>query len=451
MIILEDADFDPLISIFSFLLFSFENIPWNVVISLFVIIFLFAISAMISGSETAFFSLNTKILDDPQKDKRKIELIKELLERPKHLLAIILITNNFVNVAIVVLTYYFLNDVFHIERLNVYVQFLLEVVLITSLILLIGEIIPKIFAAQKPYIFAGIMARPLKLLSKILRPLSHLLVSSTNLIDQSLKKKKKSIDKEELSEAIALSTDDSKHQQERKMLEDIVKFSDIEVSEVMKSRVDMIAIDSSAPYEEVLQLIIKSGYSRIPVYKESLDQIEGILVTKTLLQHLDKDEKFNWTTLIHDPIFVPETKKISALLEELREKKIHLAIVVDEYGGTMGLITMEDIIEEIIGDFYDEKDLQKVDVDYQHLDENTYIFEGKTHLLDFLKILKIKDDYLDEIKKESDTIAGLLLENLGVIPEKKAQFTYKNLKFEVISVDKRRIKKIKVSLHKDEK
>ena len=447
---MQDADLDPLISGISLLLFSPEHIPWGIVTSLIVIIFLFLVSAMISGSETAFFSLNAKILEDPKKNKRKVELIEALLEKPKKLLATILITNNFVNVAIVVLTYYFLNDVFHIEELNVYLRFLLEVVLITSLILLIGEIIPKIYAAQKPYVFAALMAQPLTALTRFLSPLSYLLVHSTNLIDNSLQKKKKTLDKTELTEAIALSTDDKKHRQERKMLEDLVKFSDIEASEIMRSRVDMFAIEISEPYSKVLKAIIDSGYSRVPVYRESLDQIEGILVSKTLLEHLDKGDDFHWQSLMHKPIFVPESMKINSLLEELRNQKIHLAIVVDEYGGTMGLITMEDIIEEIIGDFYDEKDNEKNDVNYRKLDDKTFIFEGKTHLLDFLKIISVEDDFIDDIKKEAETLAGLLLEIFEELPQKGATYQYKNLTFEVVNVDKRRIKKIKVKINEDE-
>ncbi len=447
---MEDLDLDPLLSVFSLLLFSFEHLSWGVVTSFLVIVFLFLVSALISGSETAFFSLNAKILEDPKKNKRKVELIEELLQKPKKLLATILITNNFVNVAIVVLTYYFLNDVFHIERLNVYVRFLLEVVLITSLILLIGEIIPKIYAAQKPYAFAGFMAKPLLALTRFLSPLSYILVHSTNLIDNSIQKKKKAIDKAELSEAIVLSTDDHKHRHERKMLEDLVKFSDIEASEIMRSRVDMFAVEISEPYTKILKAIIDSGYSRVPVYKESLDQIEGILVSKTLLEHLDKGDDFPWQSLMHKPIFVPESMKINTLLEELRNQKIHLAIVVDEYGGTMGLITMEDIIEEIIGDFYDEKDNEKNVVDYQQLNQNTFIFEGKTHLLDFLRIISVEDDYIDEIKKEAETLAGLLLEIFEELPQKGATYQYKKLTFEVVSVDKRRIKKIKVKIHENE-
>ncbi len=440
---MEEAELPPLISVLSLLLFSLESIPWNIISSALVILFLLLFSALISGSETAFFSLNRKILEDTNEHK-KTKSIKYLLKKPKKLLATILITNNFVNVAIVVLFYYFLNDLFHIDSLHPIVQFLLEVVLITSFILLFGEIIPKIYAAHKPFFFATIMASPLCFLSKLFTPLSSALVNSTNLIDKSLKKKKKSFDKEEITDALALTTNHKEHHQERKMIEGIVKFGDIEVSEVMKSRVDMVALDSTTAYSDVIETIIEFGFSRIPVYQESLDHIIGVLVTKSLLEHLDKGEDFQWQQQLHPPIFVPETKKISALLEELRNKKIHLAIVVDEYGGTMGLVTMEDILEEIIGEFYDEKDVQNEDVEYQQINKNTYIFEGKTNIIDFLKILSMEDDSLDEVKKESETIAGLLLENLGAIPQKNTKLSFPNLTFEVISVDKRRIKKIKV-------
>jgi gliding motility-associated protein GldE len=288
------------------------------------------------------------------------------------------------------------------------------------------------------------MAQPLQILVKIIYPLSWLLVSSSNLIDHRLVKKGITISKDELSKAIELTADENSPEGERKMLEGIVKFGDIEVKEIMKARIDVTAINTELSFEEVLKVILDSGYSRIPVYTDSIDNISGILYTKDLLPYLDKSHDNIWLSLVRPAYFVPENKKINDLLSDFQEKKIHMAIVVDEYGGTSGIVTFEDIIEEIVGEISDELDTENDEIRYQQIDENTYIFEAKTSLNDFYKILNISDTTFDKYKGDSDTLAGLILEHSGQIPEKGFSLKIDEYLFTIEASDKRRIKKIKV-------
>ncbi|NPD44735.1 gliding motility-associated protein GldE [Lentimicrobium sp. L6] len=409
------------------------------------------ISALISGSETAFFSLSSSQLEEIYvMDNSKSQRIIKLLNKPKQLLATILIANNFINVAIVILSAYITGMVFNFSGFPI-LGFIIEVVIVTFLLLLLGEITPKVYANQYNIRFALQVSNPIYIIHNAIKPLSRILAFSTSVVDRRISKKGHDISKSELDDAIELTSGDITYEEEKSMLKGIVKFSDMETSEIMKARVDISAIDLEDEYADILKLLIQSGYSRIPVYKESLDQIKGILYIKDLLPYLNEKPNFEWQELIRPAFFVPENKKINELLQEFRQKKIHLAIVVDEYGGTSGLVTLEDILEEIVGEINDEFDDLESDVDFEKIDDYTYVFEAKTSINDFCKVLKIDDDIFDEVEGDYDTIAGLVLELYGNIPKKGMKVMHHQYTFEVITLDYKRIKKIKVFIeHKEE-
>ncbi len=419
---------------------------FSAVIGLIIMIVLLAFSAMISGSEIAFFSLNPSQLNKIKtKFTKNNKLIIHLLKAPKRLLATILISNNFVNVAIVILSTYITYKLFDFDGF-VILGFIIQVVIVTSLILLLGEIMPKIYAVQNAVKFATFMAKPLQILSKIFYPLSSLLINSTSIIDKRISRKEHDISMSELSKAIEITSDRNTPEEEKKILKGIVKFGDIEVKEIMKSRIDITAVQYRLNFHKLLDIILKSGYSRIPAYKNNIDNIIGILYIKDLLPYLNKDKNFNWESLLRPAFFVPENKKINDLLKEFQVKKIHLAIVVDEYGGTSGIVTLEDILEEIVGEISDEFDSKGDEIIYSKIDDNNYLFEGKTLINDFCKILEIEDDIFNNVKGESDTLAGLILEMTGKIPEKEESITFMNFIFKIQEVDKRRIKSIRVTI-----
>ncbi|MBE9481533.1 MAG: gliding motility-associated protein GldE [Bacteroidetes bacterium] len=406
-------------------------------------------SAMISGTEIAFFSLTPAQLNEIKTSTAKKNiLIIRLLESPKRLLATILIANNFINVAIVIFSTYITTKLFNLTDFPV-LAFVIQVIVITALILFIGEIMPKIYATQFSVRFAKIMAIPLQILIKIFYPLSSVLVRSTSVIDKRLSKRKYQISMNELSDAIDITSGEDVAGENTKILKGIVKFGDIEVKEIMKSRTDVTAIDTEINFKKLLEIILESGYSRIPAYDETFDNIKGILYIKDLLPHLGKDKNFKWQDLLRPAFYVPENKKINDLLKEFQEKKIHLAIVVDEYGGTSGIVTLEDILEEIVGDISDEFDIEDDEFSYKKLDDNNYIFEGKTTLIDFCKIIKVDYDIFDEVKGDPDSLAGVILELEGKIPDKDTSVTFRDFIFKIISVDKRRIKQIKVTIKKN--
>ncbi len=444
---MEDPSYSELLVSFSLLnAVVYKSFTIAVLIGLIVITGLLFLSAMVSGSEVAFFSLNPNHLQNLRINKsRRNQLILRLLEKPKRLLATILIANNFINVAIVIIAAYVSAELFDFSKFIV-LGFIIEVIVVTSIILLAGEIMPKMYASQHADKFAGFMSKPMTLLIRLFYPLSSILVKSTNMIDRRLSKKGHNISMSELSDAIELTVDDSTREEEKKILKGIVKFGDIDVKEIMKSRVDVVALDINTPFRELLNIILESGYSRLPVYEDSFDKIAGILYIKDLLPHLSKSNDFSWQPLLRPAFFVPENKGINDLLKEFQEKKIHLAIVVDEYGGTSGIITLEDIIEEIVGEINDEFDNQTDEIVYSKLDDNNYIFEGKTSLNDFCKILELDDRIFEDVKGDSDTLAGLILEMEGKIPERNEEIKYRNFLFNIESVDKRRIKRIKVSI-----
>lgn len=446
------TDIEPYLStVFSFLNLSINLLSSGTIISLIVMIFLLFCSAMISGSEIAFFSLSPSQLEHLNSDSsKKNKLIIQLFETPKRLLATILISNNFVNVAIVILSTFITNSLFSFSEYPI-VTFIFQIIIVTSLILFFGEIIPKIYATQYPLKFANYMVKPIIILRSIFYPLSSLLVNSTNIIDKKIKRKGHNISMSELSKAIDITSDETTPEEEKKMLKGIVKFGDIDVKEIMKPRVDVTAIDTITKFDNLIEIIISSGYSRIPVYSETFDNIKGILYVKDLLPHLKKSEDFTWQSLVRKAFFVPESKMINDLLHEFQEKKIHLAIVVDEYGGVSGIVTLEDIIEEIVGEINDEFDYSRDENIYSKLDDNNFIFEGKTLLNDFCKITGIESKTFEEVKGESDTLAGLILEIEGEIPKKSSIIKFQNFIFEIEAVDNRRIQRIKVSILRENK
>ncbi len=423
-----------------------QPLSLSVVIGIVAMLLLIVCSALISGSEIAFFSLNPAQLKSLQtRHSKKNQLIIRLLERPKRLLATILIANNFVNVAIVILSTFVLSNLVDLSLYPV-LAFVVQVVVVTSLLLILGEIMPKIYSSYRPVKFAELMARPIQVLISVFYPLSTVLVRSTTFMDKRLRKANAQLSMSELSEAIELTSDEDTPEDERKILKGIVKFGDIDAKEIMKSRIDVTAVEVSTGYKQLLQIILDAGYSRIPAYNDNFDKIAGILYVKDLLPHLDKGDDFAWSQLLRPAFFVPENKKISDLLQEFQTKKIHMAVVVDEYGGTSGIVTLEDIIEEIVGEIADEFDTEEDEINYKKIDDSNYLFEGKTLLNDFCKILEIDDRVFETVKGDSETLAGLILELEGKIPKANESTKFHDFEFKVKKVDNRRIEQVQVKI-----
>lgn len=417
----------------------------GLILAICIIILLLMCSAAISASEIAYFSIGAAELNELKAKRSSVNtLILSLLTRPKRLLATILIGNNFVNVGIVMISTYITASLTDFNKYPI-LGFIIQVVVVTSLILLLGEIMPKIVATRKPLKIAAFMARPLRVMVFLFYPLSILLVKSTHLIDKRAANRKYTLTLDELSTAIDITADGTTNEEDRKIMKSITRFGDINAREIMRPRVDVTAVDESLPYPELIKVVIDSGYSRIPVYRDTPDQVTGILYIKDLLPYLSRDDSFDWHGLVRPAFFVPENKPINDLMQEFREKKIHLAVVVDEYGGTSGIITLEDIIEEIVGDINDEFDTDNEGPFYSQLDGNTFLFEGKTLLNDFCKIMGIDDRIFEEAKGESDTLAGLLLELAGNMPEFHESIPFGDFVFRIEARDKRRIKRIKVT------
>lgn len=404
-------------------------------ILLILLLFLILFSALISGSEVAYFSLTPRELEKLK--EKGYDKAYSLHKKPNLLLSTILISNNFVNVGIVIISTYLVNSLFIFQ--NQVLSFIIQVVIITFVILLFGEIIPKLYANRAQFRFAVFMAAPLTFLTYLFRPLSLLLIGSTSVISKRVAKKD-AISMDQLSKALEL-TKGSEINEEKDILEGIVRFSNIYAIDIIRPRINVIALNIEDSFEQVKDAVIEHGYSRLPVYKENLDTIEGVLYVKDLLAHLNEKENFQWQTLIRPAYFVPETKKINDLLEEFQSKKVHMAVVVDEYGGTSGIITMEDILEEIVGDINDEYD--EKEETYIKIKNGIFIFEASTLLNDFLKIVDADPDSFKDIEGEADTLAGLILEIKGELPKKNDMITYRQHKFTILEVDNRRIKKIK--------
>ena len=435
-------DEDPQQTIFTIQDIISNGIDLNLILASISMFFLLFCSAMISGSEVAFFSLDASKWED-ERDTTSVTQIKKMLHKPNHLLATILISNNFINVAIIILSTYMTNSLLDYNQYPI-LGFIIQVVVVTFALLLLGEVIPKVYANQKTLTFAKRMSGPLTILSALFKPLSQLLVSSTSIIEKRFNAKGYQISVDDLSSALDLAGENDTKEEEKRILRSIVEFGNIQVKEIMKSRVDVTALNQSTTFEEVKKVVISSGYSRIPVYKENFDTVIGVLYIKDLLPFLNHED-FNWSNLIRTPFFVPEGKMIDDLMREFQEKKIHLAIVVDEYGGTSGVVTLEDIIEEIVGDINDEFDDDGIQ--FSKLDNSNYIFEGKTSLNDVLKTIDGEIDFFDDIKGESDTLAGLILEMKGNIPENGEELNYEHYLFTVESVDKTRVKRVKITIN----
>ena len=408
----------------------------------FVLLFLLLFfSALVSGAEVALFSLTrTDIEEGLEQKSKRIQIIARLLERPKKLLATILVANNFINIGIVILFAYLGETIFE-SMTSVILRFIVEVVIVTFLILLFGEILPKIYANRNRVKFATFMAHPLNVLDVLLSPLSLPMRSITIAIHNKLGKQKSNLSVDQLSQALSLTSEEHTTKEEQKILQGIVSFGNTDTKQVMRPRIDIFALSIDQKYTEIMQEIVENGYSRIPVYRENIDKIEGILYVKDLLPYIDR-KQFDWTTLMREPFFVPENKKLDDLMAEFQEKKVHLAVVVDEYGGTSGLISLEDIIEEIVGDISDEFDDE--DLKYSKLDDHNFVFEGKTALKDFYKIIKVEDEIaFEENKGEAETVAGFVLEISKNFPKLNSKINFKTYVFTIEALDKKRIKFIK--------
>ncbi|WP_373018270.1 gliding motility-associated protein GldE [Muriicola sp.] len=431
------------------LLYGFAELENLFVVKVIVLIVLLGCSAMISGAEVAFFSLSvTELKQIQEKNTPAGSIVVKLLERPKKLLATILISNNAINIGIVLLFSDLGNTLFSSITYQIMgvvsVRFLLEVVVATFLILMFGEILPKIYANRNKHQFSHFMAFPLKGLDILLTPLSSPMRSATIYLFDKFGRQRSNLSVDHLSQALELTSEGDTTKEEQKILEGIVSFGNTDTKQVMRPRIDIFALREDMKFPEVLEEIKKNGYSRIPVFSDHIDKVIGVLYVKDLLPYIDR-KQFAWISLIREPYFVPENKKLDDLLLEFQEKKIHLAVVVDEYGGTSGVVTLEDIIEEIVGDISDEFDDE--DLVFSKLDDHNYVFDGKTALKDFYRVAKIDDEAaFEEQKGESETIAGFVLEIAGSFPKKGEKITFQNYEFVVESLDRKRLKQIKITL-----
>ena len=408
------------------------------------VLLLFA-SGFVSASEIAFFSLSPKDLSEIEEEGHPSDRrIMELLKDTERLLATILISNNFVNVTIIMLCNFFFAEVVDFGQ-AVIVEFLVITVVLTFLLLLFGEIMPKIYSAQHTLKFCRMAAPVIMMLKKVFSPLSSLLVRSSFIVNKCVVKRNYNISVDELSQALEL-TDKDEISEESNILEGIIRFGGETAKEVMTSRLDMVDLEITSSFKEVLECVVENAYSRIPVYEDSQDNIKGILYIKDLLPHLQKGEDFHWQNLIRPAYFVPETKMIDDLLRDFQANKIHIAIVVDEFGGTSGIVTMEDIIEEIVGEINDEYDEEERS--YVKINDHTYVFEAKTLLSDFYKVVKVDSDFFEDVVGDADTLAGLLLEIKGEFPKLHEKLEYEHIQFEVLEMDSRRILKVKVIIGK---
>ncbi len=399
-------------------------------------------SGFASASEIAFFSLSPSDLSDIEERKHPSdEKISSLLDNSESLLATVLITNNFVNVTIIMLCNFFFMNVFVFH--SIIAEFLILTVVLTFLLLLFGEIMPKIYSTQKTLKFCRFAAPGIYVLRKVFKPLSFLLVRSTAFLNKYFARKRHNISVDELSQALEL-TDKTELSEENNILEGIIRFGGETAKEVMTSRLDIVDLDIRTSFKEVMKCIVENAYSRIPVYADSQDNIKGILYIKDLLPHVTKGDNFRWQSLLRPAYFVPETKMIDDLLRDFQTNKIHIAVVVDEFGGTSGIVTMEDIIEEIVGEIHDEYDDEEHT--YTVVNDHTWIFEGKTLLTDFFKVTKVDEEEFEKVWGEADTLAGLVLEIKGEFPALNEVVVYSNFDFQVLEMDNRRILKVKFTI-----
>lgn len=424
-------------------LFFTYTIDTNLVFGFIGIFALLFCSALVSGAEVALFSLSQEDIDDNLNDNSsKGKIISGLLEKPKKLLATLLVANNFINIAVVILFSYIGKNLFH-DITSPILKFMAEVIVVTFMILLFGEVLPKVYASRNNIKFAKWIAYPIAALDKLLSPISLPMRAATIYLHNKLGKQKTNFSVNQLSQALELTDSDETSSDEQKILEGIVSFGSTDTKQVMSPRIDIFALEIAESFAVIYPKIIEKGYSRIPVYRDNIDQIEGVLFVKDLLRHIDNNE-FDWKSLIREPFFVPENKKLDNLLKDFQSMKSHLAIVVDEYGGTSGLVSLEDIMEEIVGDISDEFDDENIS--FSKIDDKNYLFEGKINLKDFYRIIDVDEDIFEIKKGEAETLAGFILEILGNFPKKDQKISFENCLFTIETVDEKRIKQIKVTI-----
>jgi putative hemolysin len=420
----------------------------SIAVSIFSMLLLLICAALVSAAESAFFSFTPSDMEELRESGTKPDnKILQLINTPKTLLATVLISINFVNIATVILSTFVMEELFDFTQ-NPLLGFIIQVVAVTFLILLIGEVIPKIYATQNPLKTSRTLLYFVLFLQRIFSPISWILVNSTSMIDKLVKPKTHNISVNELSHALELTSDEDIPEKDHQILKGIVKFGNTDVKQIMKSRMDVTGCEFNTGFHKLLEDITNYGFSRFPVYKETLDNIAGVLYTKDLLPFLNEADNFNWQSIIRPPFFVPENKKIDDLLREFQYKKIHLAVVVDEYGGTSGIVTLEDVIEEIVGEINDEFDDDELI--YSKLDDYNYVFEGKAHLNDIYRILEIDGEVFEDAKGEADTLGGLLVELEARIPRKGETIKFQNLVFTIEAADNRKIKRVKITIERND-
>jgi gliding motility-associated protein GldE len=415
-------------------------IDLKIIIGFIILAALLFASGLMSASEVAYFSLRPEDIERLKNNRNKrSQAILRLYSMPEKLLSTILVANNTINVTIVLLAAFISAKLFDFSS-EPLVGFIVEAIAITFLLLFFGEILPKVFASKNSIQTALFMAFPLSALIKILKPVTSLLIKSSSFVKKRSSRRSSDLSMNDLSDALELTSDEL--DEDERILKGIVNFGNISVNAIMCPRIDVTAVDIKSRFCEIIPVIIESGFSRIPVYSESFDNVKGILYAKDVLPYMNNTDSFKWQSLLRPPYFVPETKKINDLLKEFQQKKIHMAVVIDEYGGTSGIVTLEDILEEIVGEITDESD--EDEILYRKIDDRTYIFEGKILLNDFLKVLDLNEDFFNYVRGESETLAGLILELTGEIPKRNQVVKYGNFTFIIESADRRRIREIRV-------
>lgn len=420
-----------------------ETVDTNIILGSIGVFILLFFSAMVSAAEVALFSLTPNDLNKlNEENPKKGDLLSKLIQKPKKLLATLLLANNFLNIGVVIL-FSMVGDTLFSGISSPILKFVVEVILVTFLILLFGEVLPKVYASRNNVKFSVALSTPIYILDNLLSPISLPMRNITVFLHAKFGNQKSSLSVDQLSQALELTSDEDTTQEEQKILEGIVSFGNTDTKQVMSPRIDVFGLDIDESFADIYPKIIEKGYSRIPVYQENIDDIKGVLFVKDLIPHIHKKE-FDWKKIIREPFFVPENKKLDDLLKDFQSMKSHMAIVVDEYGGTSGLVSLEDIIEEIVGDISDEFDDENIN--FSQIDDRNYLFEGKITLKDFYRIIDVDEDLFESKKGEAETLAGFILENLGNFPKKGQKIHFSNLFFTIETVDKRRIKQIKVTL-----
>lgn len=423
-------------------------------IALGIILFLLLASALMSAAEIAYFSLTPYELEDcARSEDERLSRVAGLMENPRYLLSTLLVTNNIVNIGVVIFTHFVIKTLIHFSPSQLWgftfseptQELLLNVVVDVFVLILFAEVIPKVYATQNKIPYARAVVPLMEFLSRFLRPVNFLLVGSTRALEQKLRRRNMEVDRDEINKAIDMTVDPRQPAENARLLKGIVHFGNLNVKQVMHSRMEIAAVRSDLPFRDLMEKVQELGYSRLPVYTEDVDNIIGILHVKDLLAHLAQDQQFNWRKLVREPLFVPENKKIDDLLREFQESRKHLAIVVDEFGGTAGIITLEDVMEQVVGEIKDEFD-DAGDVNYKQLDDRRYIFEGKTLLLDMCRILQRDPALFEEARGEAESLAGLVIEVLGRIPRSGDEVMIEQFTFKVLSVKNNRIEKLKITL-----